>query len=70
MYQNIGALDNSGFEFEIGGEIVRTKNWNYSTSLNLSHNKTTVAKVKEKTPIWKAATSTQRMCIGSKSASR
>ena len=45
MYQNIGVLENKGVEFEIGGEIVRTKNWNYSTSINLSHNKTTVGEV-------------------------
>jgi TonB-linked SusC/RagA family outer membrane protein len=42
MYQNIGTMENSGWEFEIGGEVVRSKNWNYSTSLNLTHNSTVI----------------------------
>jgi len=40
MYKNIGTMENKGWEFEIGGDIIRSKDWNYSTSLNLSHNKT------------------------------
>lgn len=40
MYKNIGTMENKGWEFEIGGNIVRSKDWNYSSSLNLSHNKT------------------------------
>jgi TonB-linked SusC/RagA family outer membrane protein len=42
MYKNIGTLENRGWEFEIGGNIVRTKDWNYTTRLNLSHNTTKV----------------------------
>ena len=42
MYKNIGTLKNTGWEFEIGADIVRTKNWNYSSRLNLSHNSTTI----------------------------
>ena len=40
MYKNIGTMENKGWEFEIGGDVVRSGNWHYSTSLNLSHNKT------------------------------
>ncbi|MEG1586335.1 MAG: SusC/RagA family TonB-linked outer membrane protein [Bacteroidales bacterium] len=42
QYQNIGNMENRGWEFEIGGDIVRSKNWNYTTNLNLSHNKTKI----------------------------
>jgi TonB-linked SusC/RagA family outer membrane protein len=42
MYKNIGTLVNRGWEFEIGGDVVRSKDWNYNTSINLSHNSTTV----------------------------
>jgi TonB-linked SusC/RagA family outer membrane protein len=40
MYKNIGTMENKGWELEIGGDVVRSRNWNYNTSLNLSHNKT------------------------------
>ncbi|KAA6345855.1 TonB-dependent receptor SusC [termite gut metagenome] len=42
MYKNIGTLKNTGWEFEIGGDVVRSKDWNYSTSLTLSHNETSI----------------------------
>jgi TonB-linked SusC/RagA family outer membrane protein len=42
MYKNIGTMENAGWELEIGGEVVRAKDWNYSTSLNLTHNETTI----------------------------
>jgi TonB-linked SusC/RagA family outer membrane protein len=42
MYKNIGTMENKGWEFEIGGDIVRSKDWNYSTTVNLSHNKTNI----------------------------
>jgi TonB-linked SusC/RagA family outer membrane protein len=42
MHKNIGTLENTGWEFEIGANIVRSKNWNYSTRLTLSHNSTKV----------------------------
>jgi TonB-linked SusC/RagA family outer membrane protein len=45
MYKNIGTLENRGFELEIGGRIVRTTDWNYETSINLSHNTTKVGKI-------------------------
>ena len=42
MYKNIGTMENSGWELEIGGEVVRSKSWKYTTSLNLTHNKTVI----------------------------
>jgi TonB-linked SusC/RagA family outer membrane protein len=42
MYKNIGTMENSGWEFEIGADLIRSKEWNYNTSLNLSHNKTII----------------------------
>jgi TonB-linked SusC/RagA family outer membrane protein len=42
MYKNIGTMENSGWELEIGGDVVRSKDWNYTTSLNLTHNKTVI----------------------------
>ncbi|MDR1882264.1 MAG: SusC/RagA family TonB-linked outer membrane protein [Prevotella sp.] len=42
MYKNIGTMENRGWEIELGGDIVRSSNWNYSSSINLSHNKTVV----------------------------
>jgi TonB-linked SusC/RagA family outer membrane protein len=42
MYKNIGTMENKGWELELGGEVLRSKDWNYSTSLNLSHNSTVI----------------------------
>lgn len=42
MYKNIGTMNNTGWEIELGGDIVRSKDWNYSTSINLSHNTTKI----------------------------
>ncbi|MBF6598864.1 MAG: SusC/RagA family TonB-linked outer membrane protein [Fermentimonas sp.] len=40
MYKNIGTMNNRGWEVELGADIVRGRNWNYNTSLNLTHNRT------------------------------
>ena len=36
--QNIGSMESKGWEFEVGGDIIRTKNFTWSTNMNLSHN--------------------------------
>jgi TonB-linked SusC/RagA family outer membrane protein len=41
-YENIGTLENIGWEFEIGGIIVDNKDWKYTTKMNISHNSTKV----------------------------
>lgn len=45
MMSNIGNLKNSGWELEIGGIPVQKKNFSYTTSLRLSHNKTTIESI-------------------------
>ena len=42
MMQNIGNMRNRGWEFEIGADIVRTKDWKYSTNFIFSHDKTQI----------------------------
>lgn len=42
MMQNIGSLRNQGWEFEIGGDIVRNNDWNYSMNFIFSHDRTEV----------------------------
>jgi len=37
---NVGSMENNGFEIELTGVPVRTKDWNYTTSLQISRNKT------------------------------
>jgi hypothetical protein len=41
-YENIGTLENIGWEFEIGGVVVNNKDWKYTTRMNISHNSTKV----------------------------
>ena len=38
QYQNIGSMESKGWEFEVGGNIIQTKNFTWSTNLNFSHN--------------------------------
>ena len=38
MWKNIGSMESKGWEFEVGGEIIRTKDFSWSSNLNLSHN--------------------------------
>ena len=42
QWQNIGSMENKGWEFELGGDIIRTKDFKWSTSLNLSHSSSRV----------------------------
>lgn len=39
---NAGNLENTGWEFEIGGDIVRNKEFTYSSTIRLSQNKTKI----------------------------
>ena len=38
VMKNIGSLENRGWEFELGGDIVRSKNFRYTSTLRLSPN--------------------------------
>lgn len=42
VMKNIGSLENRGWEFELGGDIVRSKSFRYTSSVRLSHNKTRI----------------------------
>lgn len=42
VMKNIGSLENRGWEFELGGDIVRSKNFRYTSSVRLSQNKTRI----------------------------
>lgn len=44
-WENIGTLENTGWEFEIGGKIIDTRDWKYSSKINISHNNTKVGKM-------------------------
>jgi TonB-linked SusC/RagA family outer membrane protein len=55
MYKNIGTLENTGWEFEIGGNIVRSQNWNYTTRMTISHNTSTIGDMSAENAKVKAA---------------
>jgi len=38
QWQNIGSMESKGWEFEVGGDIIRTKDFVWTSNLNLSHN--------------------------------
>ncbi len=38
IMKNVGTLQNRGWEFELGSEVVRHKDWSYNTVARLSHN--------------------------------
>ena len=38
QWQNIGSMESKGWEFEVGGDVIRTKDFTWTSSLNLSHN--------------------------------
>ena len=42
---NVGEITNKGIEFTINFDAIRTKNFNWMTTLNISHNKNTVDKL-------------------------
>ncbi len=44
-YSNILDLSNKGFEFTIGGDVVRTKDFTYNTQLSISSNKNKITKL-------------------------
>ena len=44
-YNNILDLTNNGFEFSIGGDVVRTKDFTYNTMLSISSNRNKITKL-------------------------
>lgn len=45
FYSNILDLTNNGFEFSIGGDVVRTKDFTYNTMLSISSNRNKITKL-------------------------
>lgn len=45
MMANVGDMQNTGIEIALNFDAIRTKDFNWSTSLNLSHNKNEVTKL-------------------------
>lgn len=45
IWKNIGEMKNTGIEINIGGDIIRTKDWNWSVDFNLGHNSNTLKKL-------------------------
>lgn len=45
FYSNILDLTNNGFEFSIGSDVVRTKDFTYNTMLSISSNKNKITKL-------------------------
>lgn len=39
LWQNVGEMKNSGVELAIGGDIIRSKDWNWSVDFNMGYNK-------------------------------
>ena len=42
IYTNIGSVRNRGIEFSLTGNIIQTKDWNWTVTTNWSHNKNKV----------------------------
>lgn len=38
QWQNVGEMESKGWEFEIGGDVIRSKDFTWTSNLNLSHN--------------------------------
>ena len=38
QWQNIGEMESKGWEFEVGGDIIQTQDFTWTSNLNLSHN--------------------------------
>lgn len=38
QWQNIGSMESKGWEFEIGGDVIRNKNFKWTSNMNFSHN--------------------------------
>nr|WP_234155893.1 TonB-dependent receptor [Bacteroides thetaiotaomicron] len=44
---NVGEIENKGFELDIRADVLRTKDWYVAVFANLAHNKNTILKISE-----------------------
>lgn len=42
LLANLGEMTNSGIEFSVGGDLIRTKDWTFNASLNVAYAKNTL----------------------------
>nr|WP_203532514.1 TonB-dependent receptor [Draconibacterium halophilum] len=47
QYTNFGTVTNKGFELTLTGKPIQNQNWNWETTLNISHNNGTVSDLPE-----------------------
>ena len=47
IIDNVGKVENKGFEFEIGGDVVNTKNFRFTIDANISRNNNVVLETKD-----------------------
>jgi iron complex outermembrane receptor protein len=48
MTANVGSVENKGFELELAGDIIRTNDWTWDISFNISHNTNKVKSLSNK----------------------
>lgn len=54
IYRNIGTLSNKGWELEIAGNPVQTKDFEWTTSMNFSHNGSKITRINVESARWEA----------------
>ena len=47
MKTNVGEMSNRGFEIAVTGDIIRTKDWKWNASFNISRNINRIEKLSE-----------------------
>lgn len=47
MYSNVGSIRNYGFEVDLAGTLIQTKNFQWDATFNLSHNKNKILSLSE-----------------------
>lgn len=52
QWQNVGSMMNAGWEIELGGDIIRGKDFTWSTDLNLSHSYSKVISMDNQGTTW------------------
>jgi TonB-linked SusC/RagA family outer membrane protein len=53
MAQNVGKMENKGFEFVLGFTALETKDWSITSTITFNHNKNTVLELVDDKPIEK-----------------
>ncbi|MDR1983939.1 MAG: TonB-dependent receptor [Prevotellaceae bacterium] len=63
ILRNVGEINNKGFEFEIGGDIIKNKDWTWNVNINASLLKSKVTKLYEgQDVVWNDPTGGDARC--------